>query len=172
LKVGLENERGKAGCAGKSILVLVIAAWLLAAAGAWAQPAALPVWQGILRNAAGAPIPGATVRLTANAAVAEAITAAAGSFRLLNLSPGQYRLSIESKGRRIDYALPIDLVASLPGASEPTVVITLSGRGELTVSILKAPAATGGEELSSQAVSELPLNKRTSARCCCWLPAP
>ena len=160
MKVGLENERGKAGCAGKSILVLVIAAWLLAAAGAWAQPAALPVWQGILRNAAGAPIPGATVRLTANAAVAEAITAAAGSFRLLNLSPGQYRLSIESKGRRIDYALPIDLVASLPGASEPTVVITLSGRGELTVSILKAPAATGGEELSSQAVSELPLNKR------------
>ena len=33
-------------------------------------------------------------------------------------------------------------------------------RGELTVTALKNPAATGGEELSSQAVSELPLNKR------------
>ncbi|MGA2084651.1 MAG: TonB-dependent receptor [Terracidiphilus sp.] len=159
LKVEFENERGKAGYADKSAIVLVIVAWLLAVAGACAQPAALPVWQGILRNASGAPIPGATVRLAANAA-AEAVTAADGSFRLLNLSPGQYRLSIESKGRKIDYALPIDLVASPPGAGGPTVVLTLSGRGELTVSILKAPAATGGEELSSQAVSELPLNKR------------
>src|SRR6202041_3232691 len=40
------------------------------------------------------------------------------------------------------------------------VVLTLSGRGELTVALLKGPAATGGEQLSSQAVSELPLNGR------------
>jgi hypothetical protein len=160
LKVRFENERRKAVYAYKSIFVLIIAAWLLAVAGAWAQPAALPVWQGILRNAAGAPIPGATVRLAASAAEAEAVTGADGSFRLLNLAPGQYRLSIESKGRRIDYAQPIDLVASVPGSGVPMVAITLSGRGELTVSILKAPEATGGEELSSQAVSELPLNKR------------
>ena len=160
MKFRFGYERGNAGCAGKSILVLVLTAWLFAAMGAWAQPAALPVWQGILRNAAGAPIPGATVRLEASAAAAEAVTAADGSFRLLNLSPGQYRLWIESKGRRIDYALPIDLVASLPGGGGPMVAITLSGRGELTVSILKAPVATGGEELSSQTVSELPLNKR------------
>jgi hypothetical protein len=159
LKVRFENERRKAVYAYKSIFVLIIAAWLLVPAGAWAQPVALPVWQGILRNAAGAPIPGATVRLTASAA-AEAVTGADGSFRLLNLAPGQYRLSIESKGRRIDYAQPIDLVASVPGSGVPMVAITLSGRGELTVSILKAPEATGGEELSSQAVSELPLNKR------------
>ena len=159
MKVRFENERRKAVYAYKSIFVLIIAAWLLVPAGAWAQPVALPVWQGILRNAAGAPIPGATVRLTASAA-AEAVTGADGSFRLLNLAPGQYRLSIESKGRRIDYAQPIDLVASVPGSGVPMVAITLSGRGELTVSILKAPEATGGEELSSQAVSELPLNKR------------
>jgi hypothetical protein len=159
LKVEFENERGKAGCASKSTIFLVITAWLLTVAGAWAQPAALPAWQGILRNAAGAPIPGATIRLTATAA-AEAVTAADGSFRLLNLAPGQYRLSIESKGRRIDYAQPIDLVVSVHGSGVPMVAITLSGRGELTVSILKAPEATGGEELSSQAVSELPLNKR------------
>ena len=42
------------------------------------------------------------------------------------------------------------------------VVLTLSARGEITVSELqqKEQSATGGEELSSQAVSELPLNKR------------
>ena len=40
--------------------------------------------------------------------------------------------------------------------------ITLSSRGEITVTLSQAKkkAATGGEELSSQAVSELPLNKR------------
>jgi hypothetical protein len=146
LKVRFENEHAKAVDAYKSIFVLIIAAWLLTVAAAWAQPAALPVWQGILRNAAGAPISGATVRLAANAATAETVTAADGSFRLLNLAPGQYRLSIESKGRRINYAQPIDLVASVAGSGVPMVAITLSGRGELTVSILKAPEATGGEE--------------------------
>jgi hypothetical protein len=40
------------------------------------------------------------------------------------------------------------------------VALTLSARGELTVALLQSVSATGGEELSSQAVSELPLNKR------------
>ncbi len=160
LKVGFENERGKAGCAGKSILVLAIAACLLAAAGAGAQQAELSVWQGIVRNAAGAPIPAVTVRLAASGTSAEAVSGVDGRFHMMGLPPGQYRLSVESKGRRIDYALPIDLVAGVPGAGGPNVAITLSGRGELTVSALKSQAATGGEELSSQAVSELPLNKR------------
>ena len=52
---------------------------------------------------------------------------------------------------------PVELTANTPEA-----LLTLSGRGELTVATLqsKGQAATGGEELSSQAVSELPLNKR------------
>ena len=47
-------------------------------------------------------------------------------------------------------------------AGAPEALLTLSERGELTVAAVqtKAQAATGGEELSSQAVSELPLNKR------------
>jgi len=39
-------------------------------------------------------------------------------------------------------------------------VLTLSSRGELAIAQLKGPAATGGEQLSGQAVSELPLNGR------------
>jgi hypothetical protein len=122
------------------------------------QQSVLPVWKGFVRNAAGAPIPAAKVRLTTGGTTvshAEAITAADGQFRLAPLPAGPYHLTLEAEGRTIEYAQAIDLV---PAA--PPVVLTLSARGELTVAVLKGQAATGGEELSSQAVSELPLNKR------------
>ena len=120
-----------------------------------AQQAAISPWQGVLKNSAGAPIPAAKVRLSAKDSAA-ATTAADGQFHLAALPSGRYRLTVEADGRKIEYSQPIDLA---PGA--PAVVLTLSSRGELTVSALKEQAvATGGEELSSQAVSELPLNKR------------
>jgi hypothetical protein len=128
---------------------------LVAPAAAWAQAASQPVWQGVLHNPAGAPISAAKVRLVSNAAKAEAVTAADGEFRLPALPAGQYRLSMEANGRKADYAQPIDLEVAAP-----SVALTLSSRGELTVAVLKGQAATGGQELSSQAVSELPLNKR------------
>jgi hypothetical protein len=125
------------------------------------QQPGLPVWQGFLRNPGGAPIPSAKIRLTAAGgattpvATAEATTAADGQFRLAPLPAGSYRLAIEADGHAVDYTQPIDLVTPAP-----PVVLTLSGRGELTVALLKGQAATGGEQLSSQAVSELPLNGR------------
>jgi hypothetical protein len=109
----------------------------------------------VLRNAGGAPIAAAIVWLTGNGAKARAVTGADGRFQLPPLQPGQYRLTVEANSRKVEYAQPIDLVPS-----GPAVALTLSGRGELTLAALKAQAATGGEELSSQAVSELPLNKR------------
>jgi len=127
----------------------------LLAMATWAQPPAQSVWQGVLRNAGGAPIPGAKIRLAANGAQADAVTGAEGQFKLTALPVGAYRLTVEAKGRAISYAQPIDLAAAAPAA-----LLTLSGRGELTVGVLKGQTATGGEELSSQAVSELPLNKR------------
>jgi hypothetical protein len=108
-----------------------------------------------LRNTAGAPIPNAKIWLASASAKSEAVSQADGQFRLPALPAGQYRLSVESNGRKFDYAQPIDL-----DAAAPAVVLTLSNRGELTVAALKSQTATGGEELSSQAVSELPLNKR------------
>ena len=121
----------------------------------WAQTAVQPVWQGVLRNPAGAPIPAAKVRLAPQRTRLKRSANADGQFRLPALPAGQYRLAVESNGRKFDYAQPIDL-----NAAAPAVVLTLSGRGELTVAVLKGQTATGGEELSSQAVSELPLNKR------------
>jgi hypothetical protein len=135
--------------------VLVLAGLVLSTLRAGAQQSAQPVWQGVLRNAGGAPIAAAIVWLTGNGAKARAVTGADGRFQLPPLQPGQYRLTVEANSRKVEYAQPIDLVPS-----GPAVALTLSGRGELTLAALKAQAATGGEELSSQAVSELPLNKR------------
>ena len=115
----------------------------------------LSVWQGVLRNSAGAPIAGAKVRLAGNGTAAEASTGADGAFHTALLPVGQYRLTVQTRGRKANYSQPIDLQPAAPAIS-----ITLSDRGEITVVLLQAQDATGGEKLSSQAVSELPLNKR------------
>jgi hypothetical protein len=136
--------------------VPVLAASILFAATVRGQQgAAPPIWQGILRDTAGAPIVQAKIRMAGDAGKAEAVTGADGRFQLPALQPGQYRLTVESEGRKVEYALPIDLTQ----AAGP-VAIALSARGELSVAALQQGGATGGEQLSSQAVSELPLNKR------------
>jgi hypothetical protein len=149
---GWINRRTKCNCKGFLALLLLV---LLVSTAAGAQTAAQPAWQGVLRNPGGAPIPSAKVKLVATAANAEAVTGADGHFQMPALPAGQYKLSVESKGRKFDYAQPIDV-----NAAAFAVALTLSSRGEISVAALKAQTATGGEELSSQAVSELPLNKR------------
>ncbi len=122
-----------------------------------AQQAPQTVLQGVVRTTAGAPVAGATVTLIKGTASAQAITGADGKFSVTGLTAGQFGLSVEANGSKTDYAQPIVLASG-----GPAVVITLSGRGEIIVTELKDKdqAATGGEQLSSQAVSELPLNKR------------
>jgi hypothetical protein len=140
---------------GKTFSFLALAALLLFTAMAHAQQPAQSVWQGVLRDAASAPIPEAKVRLAGKGTAAEAVTGTDGAFKLTPLPVGQYRLSVQAKGRRVNYAQPIDIEAAAP-----SVALTLSNRGELSVAVIQSQSATGGEELSSQAVSELPLNKR------------
>ena len=127
---------------------------LLLTGAALAQDVARPVWQGVVRDGAGAPVAGAKVQLAVGQVKAETVSGADGQFRLSGLPAGQYRLTVEAGGRAVSYAPPVELTVAAPA-----VVITLSA-GELTVGILKGQTATGGEELSSRAVSELPLNKR------------
>jgi hypothetical protein len=129
--------------------------FLLFASAVWPQQPAQAVWQGVLHSPAGAPIPAAKIRLTARSVNAEAITGADGHFRLPGLPAGQYQLTVDANRSRIEYQQPINLAIAAPAVS-----ITLSERGELTVGVLKGQSATGGEELSSKEVSELPLNKR------------
>ena len=135
--------------------LVLFAALLLFGASLSAEEPSLPTWRGTIHNAAGAPLAGAQIRLTGNRESAEAKTAADGQFHLKPLPPGQYKLTIIAEGRTIEYAQGINL------QSDPSPVnVEVSNRGELTVSAAAQAAGTGGEALSSQAVSELPLNKR------------
>ena len=134
---------------------LTLTALFVLAAARPQQPLATTAWQGTLRDAAGEPIAQATIRLAGNGAAAEAVTGADGRFRFAALQPGQYMLTVEAGGRKAEYALPIELTSAAAPAT-----LWLSARGELSVGGQQQSSATGGEQLSSQAVSELPLNKR------------
>lgn len=136
--------------------LLAIVAWL-ATSAALCQQQLQVAWEGVLRSSAGAPVAGAKIALAGSAARAEGVTGTDGHFRLTTLPAGSYRLTVEANGSTTQYPQPIELEPAGPSA-----VITLSGRGEITVAaqVAKNQSATGGEELSSQAVSELPLNKR------------
>jgi Carboxypeptidase regulatory-like domain len=142
------------GWSGRNFCFLLFALFAIAAS---AQQPAQATWSGVLRNTTGAPIPGAKVELASDETRAEASTDSDGRFHLADLSPGQYRLTVDSNGKKAHYARPIHLEAGAP-----SVVLTLATRGEVFVAAQtdKDTAATGGEQLSSQAVSSLPLNKR------------
>jgi hypothetical protein len=140
-----------------AIVLFVAGLFLSIAASAQqsAQPPAAAILSGVLRNPANGPISAAKIRLSSSAATLEAITAKDGSFQLTAPSPGQYRLTVEVGGLTAAYAQPLNLaIGALP------IVLTLSDQGELALSEETSKKAAGGEELSSQAVSELPLNKR------------
>ncbi len=141
--------------AAKRIISAGIAALVFLAITTQAQPSTQGSWKGVLRNPSGAPIAGAKISLAGNGNGSEATTGSDGAFALQPLPAAQYSLTVQTKDRKIKYAVPIDLTATGPAA-----LLTLSDRGELTVTTQRGQAATGGEELSSQAVSELPLNKR------------
>jgi hypothetical protein len=152
--------RGSRGAALKffcSFAFIALIGPSLSAGQAAAQASAQAAWSGVLCNAGGAPIADARVKLTSGESKAEGRTGADGRFLLPLLPAGNYHLTVAAMGSTVECAQPVDLTANTPEA-----LITLSGRGELTVASLqkREQAGTGGEELSSQAVSELPLNKR------------
>ncbi|HEY1767419.1 MAG TPA: carboxypeptidase regulatory-like domain-containing protein [Terracidiphilus sp.] len=130
-------------------------ALLLVAPALPAQAPSPIAWRGVVRNSSGAPVAAAKVRLEAKGKRAEALSGGDGAFRLAALPAGDYRLTVQWNGRKVEAAQPVELAPAMPPAA-----LTLSDRGELTVGALAGQVATGGEELSSASVSELPLNKR------------
>jgi hypothetical protein len=114
-------------------------------------------WNGVLRNTAGAPISGAKVALASGETKVEASTDEAGQFHLSALPAGHYRLTVDADGNKAVYPQPIELQPA-----SASVALTISTRGEIQVTAQTEndKSGTGGEQLTSQAVSELPLNKR------------
>ena len=136
----------------RGLFVLLLAAACLPVFAQKPQP---PAMQGLLHDSSGAPIAGAKVVLTGRGQTLRAVTAASGAFSFAHLAPGAYRLQVHAEGRTANYAEAVE-ISTTPRA----VLLTLSPRGELTLAALAGQEATGGEKLSAQAVSSLPLNKR------------
>ena len=124
-------------------------------AGAQQAPG-LGNWAGFLHNQAGAPIPAAKVELSGDGGATQSVTSSDGRFKITSLPVGRYSLKIQVGKRSMESAQVVDVREGTTSVS-----IEVSDRGEVNLSVQKdQAAATGGEALSSQAVSELPLNKR------------
>ncbi len=133
------------------LLILAHVSMLLPVA--FAQPTA-PAWRGVLRDG---PIhPGnATVELSKGKDRLVAATSADGTFAFDVVPPGQYRLSVSVGGRTFHSAAPVTFPAQVT-----TATVSLNADGTLLVGSEEAKASASGEQLSSKAVSEIPLNKR------------
>jgi hypothetical protein len=121
-----------------------------------AQGVAVISWGGTLRNASGQPIPNALVVLTAQSREITTTSSSSGTFEFTSLNPGSYQLSVHLDGHEANYPETIEISGTTQSA-----VITVSDQDGLAVSTSQTQSGTtGGEQLSSKAVSELPLNKR------------
>ena len=156
-----EQQRGNRNFALRVVILGLLQCFFLALPQ-WAQQTAPPAvsgWGGVVRNASGQPIAGGTVKLSGQEDVRTTMTGPDGSFSFLNLAPGQYALTVSSPDKEATAALSIEI----PG---PAVVLTVTQQNAIAITatpIAQATAAkatSGGEKLSSQAVSELPLNGR------------
>ena len=113
-------------------------------------------WSGVVVDSAAKPASGAIVELSAKGRVFRATSDETGHFVLQGLAAETYRLSVIEHGRSI-----LSEALVVPSLHPGTAVLSLSTEGTLTVAFDRtADAKSGGEKLSSHAVSEIPLNKR------------
>src|SRR5450432_3619872 len=122
----------------------------------------VPTWKGVVRDAAGNSVSGALVELRAISGGARyAIkTSPRGEFALTGIVAGSYELDVISAGKTWKSAT----LLLIKDDSGFTSAIELSHQNleiRITSSTEAAPAAqTGGENLSKEKVSSLPLNER------------
>ena len=114
-------------------------------------------WGGTLLNDAGTPIGKAEIHLIGGHGELVANTHADGSFQFTQVPPRTYQLAVVTRGIGKTYPRALTL-----SANSANVAVVLSEQGTISVIFQnqQAAAATGGEQLSSQAVSAMPLNKR------------
>jgi len=124
-----------------------------------------PTWNGVLRDAAGKPVTDAKITLRASSGdrTYEARTTAGGIFVFAGVEAGTYTLAAEAAGNKTWTAAKPIVIAE---GSSPNLELTLSAQDE-SLGVAVAGQAqgtekqgTGGEHLSSEEVSSLPLNER------------
>jgi hypothetical protein len=130
--------------------VFFLSPWLCA------QEPAAESWRGVLHNNTNASAKNISIHLVGKKGEIVSNTSADGSFQFPNLEPGDYKLDVVIDGVVHRYAESLKLKPNSPPA-----VVTVSAGGNISVAFSSEVAVkTGGEKLSSQAVSAIPLNKR------------
>src|SRR5215472_7940137 len=121
-------------------------------------------WTGVLRDSAGKPVPSAKIALRTSPAAQtyETTTAENGSFTFTGIAVGTYALTAEAAGKLWIAAQPLvvtehgapggDLALSAEGQ---TLLVVAPGQGQPEVG-----KGMGGQHLSKEEVSGLPLNTR------------
>lgn len=127
----------------KPFAVLMLLCTLVAPA--WAQDQRGSI-EGVVRDASGAVLPGATVEATANGVVSSTVTDSVGLYRFPSLAPGNYRVTANLQGfvarevvevrvglgqmKKVDFALPLAGVAEtvMVTAQTPLVDVRSTSR--------------------------------------------
>jgi hypothetical protein len=132
------------------LLMFFLPSWLCA------QELATHSWRGVLHDDAGASIQAAAIHISGKGSALVSSTAADGGFLFPNVAPGRYELDVVVDGVNHRLGELLELSAEFPSA-----IVTLSKQGIVSISLHAGEAAkTGGEKLSSETVSAIPLNKR------------
>ena len=130
----------------------------------------IPAWSGLVRTSAGQPVAGTTV--TAIGPQPEhqlhtAVTGTDGGFVMAGMTAGRYAVTVKLARRRATSAATVE-VTGAPATltvSANGLAVALGPSASIEAATPKAEAgdavsASGGEKLSSEAVSQLPLNGR------------
>jgi len=130
----------------RRLLILVLLAGVLRA-----QAPVVPSWSGVLVDSSGTPIAGAIIQISSSSTERTCETDSAGRFHFQDLKHGVYTLTVRWR-KRVSQAVTL--------ASISPATLVLSKQGVLSIQSEHQTSKSGGEDLSSRAVSELPLNKR------------
>jgi hypothetical protein len=130
-------------------------------------------WSGTVVAVAGEPVSKATVTLvpgTAGERRRSTQTGADGRFAIVGVTEGDYTVTVQLAGKPATAPAAVEVTGAtmaLMLSAENTLSVSagaksqqVGGTAETPQGAENAGAATGGEKLSSQAVSELPLNGR------------
>src|SRR5215469_18849884 len=142
----------------RSVVATVVLALLLAPFSFSAT-----TWSGVFRDSVGKPVPGARIFLrAANGAQSyEGSTAKQGAFSIAGIAAGTYTLTTEVAGKTWTAAQPF-VVAEQP-ATTGDLALPPEGQTLLVVppgQSQEANRGSGGQHLSKEEVSSLPLNTR------------
>jgi hypothetical protein len=130
--------------------------WLFFCAFLYGQEPSTAPWRGVLHNDAGAPISSAQIDLIGAHGKLVVETETDGSFQFSALTPGNYHLVVVVDGVAHRYGTLLALKTGSPSA-----IVTLSRNDLVSIAFEETQAnGTGGEQMSGQTATAIPLNKR------------